>query len=76
MADYSSPKPVDPIWYKPDGWLVIKCRCGRELQERVRHFADRNGVSRNLKFYELIDRLRCSACGGRPEAEVRATKRP
>ena len=72
MADYTSPKPVDPIWYQPDGLLIIHCGCGRIVKGRLEDFAIERQVDQRIKIYRMIARLRCTNCGKRPQfAEVR-----
>lgn len=70
MADYSSPKPVDPIWYQPHAWLRIHCGCGRREAFRLAEFARERCLPRETKLYELIAKLRCRSCLARPLAEV------
>lgn len=71
MADYSSPKPVDPLWYQQRGYLHITCRCGRKAVYPLQAFARFRRVDKSLKLYQLIERLRCELCGQRPShAEV------
>jgi hypothetical protein len=72
-ANYGRPKPADPLWYRLDCDLEIRCSCGRGLTENVSDFGARHGLASTMKLYELIARLRCSGCGARPHAEV---KRP
>ncbi len=75
MADYTSPKPVDPIFYQPHAFLQIRCRCGRSATYPLAQFAKFYGLPRTLTLRRLIARLRCQQCKARPEfAEV--TKRP
>jgi hypothetical protein len=71
MADYTSPKPIDPIWYQPNAFLRIECRCGRREAYALREFASYHRLSDRLLLYELIARLRCETCKQRPAfAEV------
>lgn len=70
MADYTSPKPIDPIWYQPHGVLRINCKCGRNLRLSLREFAQFHRLPRDLKLYRLIKRLKCQECGARPWADV------
>ena len=69
-ANYNRPKPIDPIWYRTECYISIRCACGRQRCERVGAFAAEAGVSFNIALYELIRRLRCTKCNGRPFAEV------
>ncbi|WP_374406493.1 hypothetical protein [Pelagerythrobacter sp.] len=66
MADYTSPKPVDPVFYQPNAYLRIHCRCGRRATYPVRDFARFHRLPATLQFYELIKRLRCEICRQRP----------
>lgn len=66
MADYSSPKPVDPIWYQPGAWLNIQCGCGRNENYSLRDFARLHRLNKNMLLHQLIERLRCIKCGERP----------
>lgn len=66
MADYSSPKPIDPIAFQPHAFLRIRCRCGRRATYPVAEFTRFHRLPGTLKFYELIARLRCEICGERP----------
>jgi hypothetical protein len=49
--------------------LRVWCECGRSA---VIPIADllRRGVPPDTRLYEVIDRLRCLGCGGRPSTEV------
>ncbi|WP_338445969.1 hypothetical protein V5F89_12540 [Pelagerythrobacter marensis] len=68
MADYSSPKPIDPIAFQPHAYLRIHCRCGRRATYPVREFTRFHRLPGTMKFYELIARLRCEICGERPSS--------
>lgn len=71
MADYTSPKPVDPIWYQPSGVLRITCRCGRREIVKLKDFANELGLPKELLLHRMISRLRCKRCKQRPtHAEV------
>jgi hypothetical protein len=59
-----SPKPVAPLWYVHWAWLRVRCRCGHSASIRIAELLA-SGVRRDMRCYEMIDRLRCSACGGR-----------
>lgn len=69
-ANFNRPKPIDPIWYRTECYISIRCGCGRRRSERVGAFAAEAGVSFNVSLYELIKRLRCPSCNRRPYAEV------
>ncbi|TQT36995.1 hypothetical protein EIJ21_14015 [Xanthomonas perforans] len=69
-ANYNKPKPIDPIWYRQGCFIRIRCACGRDHVQQLGDFAKARGVSPNMQLYELIARLRCSACGSKPSAEV------
>lgn len=66
MADYTSPKPIDPIWYQPNAYLRIECGCGRRETYALSEFVSYHRLRRNLLLYELIARLRCERCKQRP----------
>ena len=66
LADYISPKPVDPIAYQPHAFLRISCRCGRREIYALGDFARVHRLPGDLKLYELIKRLRCKICRERP----------
>ena len=75
MADYASPKPVDPIGYQPHTFLRIHCKCGRTVTYPLGDFTRFNRLPSKMKLYELTSRLRCEICRERPvRAEV--TKHP
>lgn len=75
MADYTSPKPVDPIWYQPNAWIRIECGCGRREVTRLARFAKERRIDERMLIHRMISRLRCAECGARPRfAEV--TRRP
>jgi hypothetical protein len=66
-ANMGKPCPVDPLWYRRDCLLRITCGCSRQLKERVGDFEARHRLRADLKFYEVIRRLRCSRYGGPPK---------
>lgn len=66
MADYTSPKPVDPISWQPNGFLRIHCGCGRRATFPLRDFARFHRLPGDLLLRHLIKRLRCEMCGKRP----------
>ncbi|MBU2286355.1 MAG: hypothetical protein KKE77_13925 [Alphaproteobacteria bacterium] len=66
MADYISPKPVDPFAYQPHAFLRISCRCGRKEIYPLGDFARVHSLPGELKLYQLIKRLRCVICMERP----------
>lgn len=66
MADYHSPRPTDTLGYRMNGFLRIKCLCGRALIQPVRDMVRVHRLRRDLCFDRLIVRLRCKACGQRP----------
>lgn len=70
MTDYTSPKPVDPIWYQPNAYLKIECGCGRRETFKLAVFAEYHCVDQRTKLHRMIARLRCKVCHGRPFAEV------
>lgn len=67
MADYTRPQPVDPLWYRKHHFLRITCKCARKvilpLDDVVRLYR----VPQDHRVYQVIDRLRCSSCGERPD---------
>lgn len=66
MADYSKPKPIDPLWYQRGAWVNALCRCGHRASIRVADLATRHRLRDALPLHRLIDRLRCASCGQRP----------
>lgn len=66
MADYSRPQPVDPLSYRMDAYLRIRCTCGRSLILPLGDLARMHRLPGNLRMYEIIKRLRCTQCGARP----------
>lgn len=71
MADYTKPKPTDPIGYQPEASLRIHCSCGRIVVCRLQDFAQARRLSVSMRIYEMIARLRCRSCGAQPSfAEV------
>jgi hypothetical protein len=70
-ANYHRPKPIDPVSYRSHAYLQARCRCGHAITEQLGRFAARHRVPGNTAIYELIARLRCSACGAKTiSAEV------
>ena len=67
MADYSSPRPVDPIGYRRNAFLRISCGCGRRATYPLNAFAEIHRLPSNMPVYRLIQRLRCEMCGERPQ---------
>ena len=70
-ANYGKPKPVDPLWYRADRILEIHCGCGHMVDMRLADLLEERPWLRDAKLYEVIGRLKCRNCGGRPSAEVR-----
>lgn len=66
MADYSKPKPIDPLWYQRGAWVNALCRCGHRASIRVADLAARHRLPDDLPLHRLIDRLRCSRCNTSP----------
>lgn len=62
MADYSKPKPIDPLWYQRGAWVNATCSCGHRASIRVDDLARRHRLPDDLPLHQLIDRLRCSKC--------------
>ena len=69
-ANYNRPKPIDPIWYRLECDLSVQCACGHGFRETVGAFVRRHRLNQAMKLHQLIDRLRCTRCGGRPYGEV------
>jgi hypothetical protein len=61
-----SPKPVDYIWHRRTWWLRLTCTCGRAALLPIGQTARLAGLPETARLYQLIDRLRCADCGGRP----------
>jgi len=68
MADYSSPKPIDPLWYRRDCFINAACTCGRRVSLDLGALIRKHRLDENQSLYQLIDRLKCSSCGNRPSA--------
>ena len=66
MADYSRPKPIDPLWFRMDAKLRIRCKCQRRLIIPLAQLARLHQLPDDLALYQLIGRLRCTECGQRP----------
>lgn len=66
MADYSSPKPIDPLWYQRGSWLRITCACGRRDLVRLNDLERRHRIHEDTPIYKVIARLRCRVCKARP----------
>ncbi|RVT96336.1 hypothetical protein EOD42_14605 [Rhodovarius crocodyli] len=64
--DYAAPRPVDPLWYREDGyWLRVSCECGHAVSKPVALWIKARRLRREMAFYELQARLRCIWCGRR-----------
>lgn len=63
-----SPQPVDPVWYRHFDYLHLGCACGHRAALQIGPLARRHGMARETKLYQVIDRMLCSRCGGRPIA--------
>lgn len=76
MADYSSPKPIDPIDYRRGYFLRVTCDCGRREILALDDLRRRYRLPGDLAIYRLIGRLRCRSCRQRPVfADVSARPR-
>lgn len=74
-ADYGKPKPADPLWYRLDCEIHIRCPCGHAVTETLAEFGAVRGLDSRMKLHELIARLRCSKCRRRsPSAEVKVPR--
>ena len=67
MADYISPRPSDPLSYREDCTLRVKCVCGRSVRVPLRSLKQEFRLLGNMALFDLIAKLRCKACGKRPE---------
>lgn len=65
-ANYNRPKPVDPVAYRGACTIRVRCVCGRQIADRLDHFAQMHRILPHTKLYELMARLRCRRCGARP----------
>jgi hypothetical protein len=65
-ANYGRPKPVDPLWYRFGWHLHVCCLCGHAARVELQDFAAWHALPASLRLYQLMERLRCSACGQRP----------
>jgi DNA-directed RNA polymerase subunit RPC12/RpoP len=72
-ANMGQPCPADPLWYRLDHTLHIRCRnCRHKAGEKVEDFALRHSLDTRLKFHEIEARLRCTGCGKKwAEIDVR-----
>ena len=71
-ANYNRPKPVDPLWYRLECWLHVRCPgCHHAIKERVRDFQARHLLPGDMRFHALPGLLVCGRCGCKqPEIEV------
>lgn len=69
-ANYERPKPIDTIHYRKDCIFRIHCGCGHFIIEPLGQFSAARGIPITTRIYKVIDRLKCTKCGGRPTAEV------
>ena len=71
-ANYNRPKPIDPLWYRADCWLILRCHgCRRQIRERVQDFQVKHLLPGDMRFSDLARRLKCDVCGRRePEMDV------
>lgn len=44
--------------------------CGRTLVEQLGDFARTRRISDHVRIYQILDRMKCSACGRRPTGLV------
>jgi hypothetical protein len=66
-ANYNRPKPVDPLWYRADCWLIVWCpKCLHQIKERVRDFQTRHLLPGDMRFSHLAQLLKCESCGHKP----------
>jgi hypothetical protein len=61
--DMRKPKPADPVWYRLDCDIVLQCRCGHNVRERIDAFAAKRNISHRLDLWQVVARLKCTACG-------------
>lgn len=72
-ANMGRPCPPDPLWYRLDCTLHVRCRaCGHARAEKVESFAMRHRLDSRLRFYELERRLKCDRCK-RKDAAISVT---
>lgn len=76
MADYTSPKPIDPLWYRMDCYINAQCACGRRASMPVADVARRYRIHRDTSLHKILFRLRCSACGATPSGCPDVTRHP
>jgi hypothetical protein len=71
MADYSRPKPIDPLTHLSGFFLRARCQCGRTFCEEIGSFAAARSLPSKMLACELLTRLRCSHCRAKPaQADV------
>lgn len=70
-ANMRGPKPVDPLWYRADCTLEVRCGCGNRAKASIRAWIVWNRLNDNMTLYEMQARLRCLNCGRRsPRIEI------
>lgn len=70
-ANMGRPCPADPIWYREDHRMTVKCACNHRATRTVGEWAALYNLSRDLTLWRVIKRMRCSKCGARdPAVEV------
>lgn len=69
-ANYDRPKPIDPVWYRRTCYIRLSCACGRTLVEQLGDFARARHISDRVRIYQILDRMKCSACGQKPTGLV------
>jgi hypothetical protein len=65
-ANYGRPKPVDLLWYRFGWHLHVRCLCGHAADVELQDFAARRGLPASMRLHQMMERLRCSACGQPP----------
>ncbi|MXP65240.1 hypothetical protein E0493_17990 [Roseomonas sp. M0104] len=67
MAGGGSPQePLDPVFMLAGLRLRVVCGCGHSTKPQIGKLAVRHRVPSVTPIRQVIERLRCSRCGGRP----------
>lgn len=56
--------PLDTLAAHPGHWLAVECACGHRAYLPTKMLGRQHGGQARIP--ELVARLRCSKCGGRP----------
>lgn len=72
-ANMGKPCPTDPVWYRLDCTLAVRCEgCGHRAARPLREWVTEHRISQDESLWRVIARMRCTACHKRePAAEVK-----